>query len=573
MAKDISNDIGYSAPLHATNSKNMIAHADEVVMDAYDDKEVTGEIDTTDNVVSAVKKLNSKINSKQNTLQSSEDITIADNTAQIADRTAIEDGRMGYKIIRDTIADADTFSTPNTIYEIRGKVDLNKLTISIASNCTLEFKGGSLSNGTLSGKIKNKYVYPEWFGAKADGVTDDTDAINRAIAVSNAEVIFRSGTYCISSTLNIQDCFVKVERAATIKAVKEMDYMVLFNFTDGSLSDVIQRRPALDGFGIIDGNGKAKYCISNKYSTVSITNILLENATTAMIRCIASDTNISGSVNVYNVKCINVLKLDGVIGIDVNKSDCIFNTVSTIDCPIFASVSAGNTHFIDCHPWLSDSKFWADSVVIDVNTNDYISCVNVEADSMRSLVNIHQDYSIVDLINCQFYINNVVITDNVIDTNPPITINKNGFGNCSITVIGGRYYDKKGQFQSADTQYDTVLKSYNVFRSKNNLNVWTPTIGQISTVTAVDKIADKPAGLLKYLTSDYGRVIYFDGVAWKDTNGNSALAPIRGGTNKRVSQGIYPGFTYFDTDLNRPVYWNGTKWIDPTESIGWATIE
>lgn len=34
------------------------------------------------------------------------------------------------------------------------------------------------------------------------------------------------------------------------------------------------------------------------------------------------------------------------------------------------------------------------------------------------------------------------------------------------------------------------------------------------------------------------------------------------------------GFQYFDTNLNRPVYWDGTKWIDPAEdSIKWRTIE
>lgn len=33
------------------------------------------------------------------------------------------------------------------------------------------------------------------------------------------------------------------------------------------------------------------------------------------------------------------------------------------------------------------------------------------------------------------------------------------------------------------------------------------------------------------------------------------------------------GFEYYDTDINKPVYWNGTEWIDPTQSIEWAVIE
>lgn len=35
----------------------------------------------------------------------------------------------------------------------------------------------------------------------------------------------------------------------------------------------------------------------------------------------------------------------------------------------------------------------------------------------------------------------------------------------------------------------------------------------------------------------------------------------------------YVGLQYFDTILNKPIYWNGTSWIDPTENISWAVIE
>lgn len=45
--------------------------------------------------------------------------------------------------------------------------------------------------------IKNAYVTPEMFGAKGDGVTDDTQAINSAVNFGSKTVIFNNKTYLI----------------------------------------------------------------------------------------------------------------------------------------------------------------------------------------------------------------------------------------------------------------------------------------------------------------------------------------------------------------------------------------
>lgn len=105
----------------------------------------------------------------------------------------------------------DDFNRANTIYEIQYDYDLADTTINIPDNCTLDFQGGSIKSGTInlnkcylnglvnfnkdiifSSTVKNTMIYPEWFGAKGDGITNDLESIQNAvnIAPDNAQIIF-----------------------------------------------------------------------------------------------------------------------------------------------------------------------------------------------------------------------------------------------------------------------------------------------------------------------------------------------------------------------------------------------
>lgn len=137
----------------------------------------------------------------------------------------------GYKIlrknwqtiegVRKNILIQDMINDANTIYEIRYDFDLNGAYIQIKDGCILNFVGGSLSNGTIDALknftikaddvlifnnitfervIKSQMGNPYWFGAKGDGETDDTTAIQNC--VNNFETtLLGSGFYLISSVI------------------------------------------------------------------------------------------------------------------------------------------------------------------------------------------------------------------------------------------------------------------------------------------------------------------------------------------------------------------------------------
>lgn len=106
---------------------------------------------------------------------------------------------------------------PNTTYIIRRDYYLDS-DIIIPANCTLEFKRGSLCGASIKGnntriisRVRKIFgpntildgswdvetAYPEWFGAKGDGISDDTRSIQQILDAGFQHVFFNAGTYLI----------------------------------------------------------------------------------------------------------------------------------------------------------------------------------------------------------------------------------------------------------------------------------------------------------------------------------------------------------------------------------------
>lgn len=152
----------------------------------------------------------------------------------------------------------------NTRYILQYDYDLNGQTITIPNNCVIEFEGGSISNGniqgnstiivspsrrifgdttTLIGNWSIDCIYPEWFGAIADGIQDSSTAISHCIKMaqgssSGMTVKFGNGIYLVKAPIELSNLsVVKIEgedKLISTIAGENIDY--IFKFEDNDIN-------------------------------------------------------------------------------------------------------------------------------------------------------------------------------------------------------------------------------------------------------------------------------------------------------------------------------------------------
>lgn len=250
---------------------------------------------------------------------------------------------LGRNFVRKNIVDGinllskEQFPTGSTIYVIQYDHDLNGTTLDIPSNSTLYFEGGSISNGTLhfnnttlagnpniiadiTGTIANANVEVGWFGAKGDGLTNDTLAIKRALALKAPLILATNLTYVVSSTLEIYNDIIgnssriknkEVQTAYSLIHINQRSFPFVTTIKDlyvegndlgtGMVTTSTITGIDIDAPYVVLDNVKVKYCkigILAKKHTINILNCMsnynTKNLSIYSNAYMANDINITG---------------------------------------------------------------------------------------------------------------------------------------------------------------------------------------------------------------------------------------------------------------------------------------
>lgn len=94
----------------------------------------------------------------------------------------------------------------NGLLIIEQDYDLGGESIHIPEGTRLVFEGGRLLNGTISGRIRNEYLLPEWFGAIGDNIVDDTRALECLLqsSIDTRTKVLLKGQYKITRPITFR---------------------------------------------------------------------------------------------------------------------------------------------------------------------------------------------------------------------------------------------------------------------------------------------------------------------------------------------------------------------------------
>lgn len=280
------------------------------------------------------------------------------------------------------------------------------------------------------------YVNVKQFGAKGDGVTDDTEAIQAAINAKK-NLVFPSGVYCISKPVitNATDKISINLNGSVIKAIagswSEADYMIVLGGNgEGLTYGQSEKRCELYG-GVIDGNHIT-------YGGVKIVNLhfasvfrmsIIQCKTNPLLISVPTD---STSADAY----IREVYLEGTdetnsIGLDIQSNDNNIAYVRTAGCYTGIRIGMGGNYLFECHPlgWFNN----------DPDDNEDVGFV-IAGGENNTLTNCYSDgFNVCLKTSTPYYytVNNFICAYSPYNTKCVFLKNTASYMNGSINCVSG----------------------------------------------------------------------------------------------------------------------------------------
>lgn len=457
-----------------------------------------------------------------------EDITEQNGTLQLANKTYDKQSfsGLGRVYLRKNIVGNKNVLTQaminkaNTIYVIQYDYDLNGQTIVTPSNSILKFDGGSFDNGIVdisnttdlinpkfnkNCKIAKNSILKDFVDVRTLGIyPDNTDygwsKLDNLCNKSNTVYFFPRGIYKFTSG-------IKLYQSGTT-LIGECTYADIMTVNDESL------RGTVFDFSISSGTSEEpKYCINfaDSYSS-GIERITIH------------------SNSVQELKDNREL-IDGERTVEEIWTVRYNNTY-------IRGVRGGNINLVKFMK-ISDYAYYLEGAYVNITNCSFYKCNKCMRLTQDNVVNNITIYMQGECNACDINLN--ITSNNILDSTTE---------NISFIARG----------ILLDQNFSGVNNKFNINREDINL------VSSIRNNTLVKDI-------VKYI--DYkdiptlNMVANLGGVSIEYIKGKPVISgdmyvSKMGTTQERPANIINKGFQYFDTTINKPIYWDGSKWIDAT---------
>lgn len=248
----------------------------------------------------------------------------------------------------------------------------------------------------LNGKLLiGKGITPEEYGAKGDGTTDDTYAIQSAFdesALKNVPVSFGYGkTYAVSSTITMSKRQDVYGNGSFIKATSSMTNLFTINTEQGHVTSSI-------GKGLLtnitfDCNSNASNGVYVQYSA----GFAIQNVD--VLRPISNGFYFASGFELFCTNCRVAGGTSNTVGFNIQTYDSHFTDIVTVNVGIGVKVGKPNNFFDHVHSWNTRTNVVPTSVMFEASAN--IEAVNCYCDTCATFVDMKAD--------CFVYVNGLMV--------------------------------------------------------------------------------------------------------------------------------------------------------------------
>lgn len=296
--------------------------------------------------------------------------------------------------------------------------------------------------------ISNSYITPQMFGAKGDGVSDDTESIASCFAyaqVQKSVIVFPAGNYGISKPLSVNFDIKIIGENAFIIPLKEMTHFMGINTSEKTNSGYIS------GLGFSAGNA---FSVSTGVKISYVANFRLHGLkifnTTVGIDYIAGYELLVDSCLIRT----NIPSTES-IGVDVKTSDSHFSNTIIVNYHIGIYDRNGGNFYDKIHAWIANSDIVKGSIYFRANGSAYLSqCFN---DTYETAIYINGILNVIVSGLRNFYNRNYINSD-VIDDVPVLFYISNGQANQNLKCFGIVTQDVGSLFNGKKIKFSNVEK-------------------------------------------------------------------------------------------------------------------